>query len=121
VPLSSATTISTRIKDGLVVTSGAEFSEELLAGLTEHTLEQVRSHGIRTVVFELSALKVLDRTEFRALQAIQRMLRVLGASSVMVGLRPGIVMYLVESDEDFSDIRAFRTLEDALRALSLSD
>jgi hypothetical protein len=64
---------------------------------------------------------VLDRTEFRELRAIQHMIRVLGASSVMVGLRPGIVMYLVDSDEDLSGIRAFRTLEDALRALSLSD
>jgi rsbT antagonist protein RsbS len=111
--------ISTRIRDGLVVTAGSELSEQALLGMTETALENVRSHGVRTVIFELSALQVLDRYEFRELRAIQQMIRMLGASSVLVGLRPGIVMYLVEFDEDLSDIRAFQTLEDALNALTL--
>ena len=45
----------------------------------------------------------------------------LGAATVFVGLQPGVVLYLVEFEDDLSEVRAFLTLEDALDAFLLRD
>ena len=112
---------ATRIKDSLVVTAGSELSEPALTSIAEVSLAHVRAHAVRTVIFELSAVRVLDLAEFRELRAIQQMIRMLGAATVFVGLQPGVVLYLVEFEDDLSDVRAFLTLEDALDAFLLRD
>ena len=80
-------------------------------------LERVRGAGARAVVLELSSVRFMDRAEFDGLRALVGMLRLLGARTVLVGLRPGVVAWLVGSDVDLRGLEFERDLEGALERL----
>lgn len=109
--------VATHLEDSLVVTVGEELDGDVLAVVRQRALGALQERRCRAVLFELSALTILDRSEFGELRAIGEMVRVLGAVPVLIGLRPGLVQYLVESDVDVSGIRAFLSLEQGLAAL----
>jgi anti-anti-sigma regulatory factor len=109
--------VATRLEDCLVVTVGEELDGDVLVVVRQRTLGELQAQRCRAVIFELSALTILDRSEFRELRAIGEMVRVLGAVPVLVGLRPGLVQYLVETDVDVTGVRAFLTLEQGLAGL----
>ncbi len=98
----------------LVVTVPIEIADKLPA-LQAQVLERVRAGGLRAVVLELSAVQIMDRIEFAGLRDLAKMLRLLGARTVFVGLRPGIVAWMLANDVDVADLEIRRHLEDALR------
>jgi rsbT antagonist protein RsbS len=108
---SSATT--TLVNGCVVVTFPADLAHSLDLA-QQATLKRVRAAGARAVVLELSAVRFLDRAEFDGLRALVGMLRLLGARSVMVGLRPGVVAWLVNADVDLRGFEFERDLEAAL-------
>ena len=69
---------------------------------------------IKFLVLDLSAVPFLDLAEFDELRAVVRAIDLVGASTTVVGLRPGIIMHLIESGADTSGIRAALGLEEAL-------
>jgi anti-anti-sigma regulatory factor len=114
---SSATT--TLVSGCVVVT----FPADLADGLSEAqqaTLERVRVAGARAAVLELSAVRFLDRAEFDGLRGLVGMLRLVGARAVLVGLRPGVVAWLVSSDVDLAGLEFERDLEGALLRLGVA-
>ncbi len=107
---------TTLVRGSVVVT----FPAELAGGLdrAQHAaLERVRGAGARAVVLELSSVRFMDRAEFDGLRALVGMLRLLGARTVLVGLRPGVVAWLVGSDVDLRGLEFERDLEGALERL----
>jgi anti-anti-sigma regulatory factor len=106
--------IATRVRSCLIVTLPPDLLPELIDEVRHVTLEGLHRGGSQVVVFELSAVQVMDREDFESLQAITAMARLLGARPMWVGLRAGIVMHLVESDVDTGDVEAVRDLEEAL-------
>ena len=97
-----------------MVTVPIEIADKLPA-LQAQVLERVRAGGLRAVVLELSAVQIMDRIEFAGLRDLAKMLRLLGARTVFVGLRPGIVAWMLANDVDVADLEIRRHLEDALR------
>ena len=106
--------VTTRLESCLVVTFGEEAPEPTLEEVSRVTLEALHARRASAVLFDLTALVILDREEFRRLRAIGEMTQVLGAAPMFVGLRPGLVQYLVESDAPTEGLRAAPTLERAL-------
>ena len=51
------------------------------------------------------------------LRKIARMAEMLGAKVIFVGLKPGIIVHLLEADADVHGVRAFLGLDEALHAL----
>ena len=104
----------TQVGQCLVVTAGNDLGEQALAQLQRTALAQVSAHGLRAVVLDLAAVQVLDTHEFASLQSTAGMLRLLGAATLFVGLRPAVIAYLMQADVDVSDVAAAPDLGAAL-------
>ena len=106
-----------QIQDYLVVTLQNDLTDTQLLALRSTVLERLQRYGLAGVVLDLSGVSVLDLTEFDALRELGDMTRLLGASTVMVGLNPGIVSFLIGMDAATDDIIVARGLEDGLERL----
>ena len=61
----------------------------------------------------LSGLETLDTAEFVSLRRIITMTTVMGAESILVGMRPGIVSSLIEANADVDGLQAAVDLDAA--------
>lgn len=88
--------------------------------LGPQTLDQVRTGFIRAgsgvigVVLDCSGLEVLDSEDHECLQRIRRMLSLLGARSVLLGLKAGVVAALISLGCDGEGLDGVLGLEKAL-------
>jgi len=92
-----------------------ELDEDVIRLFQEDLLERLHSTGARGVILDVSGLETLDSEEFRALRRIIAMARIMGAESVIVGLRPGVVSALIETGADVDGLRGARNLDAAYR------
>jgi len=69
------------------------------------------------VIFDVSGLETLDSSEFADLRRIITMCKIMGAESVLVGLRPGVVSALVEAGAEVDGLRAAIDLDAAFALL----
>lgn len=109
-----STVTATNIKNNLVVTLPVDLSGGTLDHVRSVTLSAIQESKIHAVIFECSSMKFIDANEFDVLKSICSMSGVLGAKSILTGLRPEIIKYLVLADIDCSGIRAFLGLNEAL-------
>ena len=107
----------TPVKGCLVATLHADIHEHSLEHIRTATLEGASRIQAKAVIFDLSALRLLDQHEFGQLQGTAVMLRLLGCRTVLVGLSAGLVAYLVTNDVNTSGLETERGLEDALDRL----
>lgn len=107
----------TRVRDCLVATLHANQQQDSFDQISAATLAEVGHGHIKAVIFDLSAIRVMDRHEFGALNALGQMLRLLGTSALVVGLSAGVVAYLVNDDIDTSGLEVARGLEEALNRI----
>lgn len=119
--MSSETSIvATRIADCVVLTVPDDLSEERMSQLEDVARRCTVSTALRAMVFDMTALKYADATEFQALRALADSVALLGVQPLMAGLSPGIVIHLVEAGAEAGRVRTFLDLADALTALGLT-
>ena len=109
---------STRVRSALIVTLPEAIASGTLAAARSLALDAVRGQSLEFVIFDLSSVAVMDCAEFNQLRAIAEMMHLLGARTTIVGIRPGIVAYLVSNDVSIEGPAFGRELEDALDLLS---
>ena len=94
-----------------------------LAGAMERVqhiaLEGVQRSSPHAVVLEMSAVRFLDCTEFDGIRVLSGMLRLLGARCLVVGLRPGVVGWLVANEAVLDGMEFGQDLESALEQLGM--
>jgi len=106
-----------RVNDRLSVILQGDIVPETLAVLNTNLLECIQTHRITLVIFDLSAIAVLDLTEFKALHSITLMIKLMGAETIFIGFNLGIVAFLISVDADVSGINTASGLEDIDRVL----
>lgn len=112
--MSGAGAVLSRVRGTIVVTfQGAAQADALVAASRALMAELGRRHA-DAVVFEISGCEVIDLEEFNALRKLTQQVKWLGVRSVIAGLRPGIVDYLVSAGVPTSGLRLARNLEQAL-------
>ena len=77
-------------------------------------IHAVPAQRVRGVVFDVSAVRMIDSESFRHLSDTARMVALFGKEACFSGFQPGVVAALVGVGADVSGLRAFRTLEDAI-------
>lgn len=112
--------VATRIADCVVLAVPDDLAGERLRQLQDAAQRCVASASLRAMVFDMSALRYADATEFRAVAALADAMGILGVQPLMVGLNPGIIMHLVDAEADLGRMRAFLDLADALQFLGLT-
>ena len=104
-------------RDIVVASIQVDLSADVLARLRDDLLHCVNQSGSSGVVFDLSGLDTLDSGEFNGLRQIITMCKIMGAESILVGLRPGVVSSLIEAGVDADGLRAAINLDAAYAML----
>lgn len=113
--------VITRLKRTMVATLEGSIDADALEALVDSLSESQARHLADSVVFEVSACEVMDIDEFEQLHKAVRTVEWLGLRSVIAGLRPGIVTYIVSSGVELGELRTALDLELALEELSADD
>ena len=107
-----------QVSRGIVVASiQVDLNDDVLAQFQKDLLERVHQTGSGGIVLDVSGLETLDSEEFAALRRIIAMGALLGAESVLVGLRPGVVVSLVNTGAEVDGLRAAIDLDAAFALL----
>ena len=110
--------ISIQVSRGVVVASiQIDLDDDVLSRFRKDLLERIHETGSRGVILDVSGLETLDSTELAALRRIIVMTQLMGAESVLVGLRPGVVSALLEAGAEVDGLKAAVNLDAAFAVL----
>jgi rsbT antagonist protein RsbS len=104
--------VAMQVSRGVVVASiQVDLEDDVLAQFREDLLGRIHETGSNGVILDVSGLEMLDSEEFAALRRIISMTDLMGAKSVLVGLRPGVVSSLIEAGADVDGLEAAVSLD----------
>jgi rsbT antagonist protein RsbS len=108
-----------KMGDFLLVTIQVDMHDRLAFRLQDDLTSRIAATSARGVLIDISALEVVDSFTGRMLGSMTAMARVLGAETVVVGMRPTVAITLVELGLFLSGVRTALNVEkgmDLLRA-----
>jgi rsbT antagonist protein RsbS len=97
----------------IVASIQVDLTYDVLRRFRADLLEFLQRSGAQAVILDLSGLEILDLEEFEALRQTMSMVSLMGAQSIIAGMRPGVVSALIELNADVDDILAAFNLDDA--------
>ena len=104
--------VAMQLSRGVVVASiQVDLDDDVLARFREDLLRRIHETGSEGVILDVSGLETLDSEEFAALRRIMEMTSLMGAKSVLVGLQPGVVSALIETEADVDGLRTAINLD----------
>ena len=110
--------VAIQVSRNVVVASiQVDLEDDVLTQFREDLLRRIHETGSRGVILDLSGLETLDSDEFATLRRIITMSTIMGADSVLVGLRPGVVSALIEAGADVEGLRSAINLDAAFGLL----
>ena len=101
----------------IVASIQVDLTYDVLRRFRVDLLEFLQQSGAQAIILDLSGLEILDLEEFEALRQTMSMASLMGAKSIVAGLRPGIVSALIELNADVEGILAAFNLDDAFRQI----
>jgi rsbT antagonist protein RsbS len=81
-------------------------------------VDRVSSYRTRGVIVDVTALDVLDSFASRTLRDLAHMIRLRGATTVIVGIQPDVAFAMVQLGLTLEDIATALDLEEGLAFLS---
>ncbi len=99
-------------RDCVVASVQLDLRDDVLRQFQEDLLQYVQRTGAAGVIVDVTGVEVMDAEDFEALRRTLAMASVMGAQSVLVGLRPGLVSALIELGIDDEGIHATLDLDD---------
>jgi len=104
-------------RDVVVASIQVDLSEDVIERFRGDLLQRLHESGSDSVILDLSGLETIDSSEFAALRLVMKGCEIMGARSVMVGLKPGVVSSLVETGADIDGVRTALDLDAAYAML----
>ena len=95
----------------LLVTVQVDMHDRLAMSLQDDLMEQIRRTRASGVLLDISALDLVDSFIGRTIGNIAAMARVLGAATVVTGMRPAVAITLVELGLSWKGVRTALTVE----------
>jgi rsbT antagonist protein RsbS len=94
-----------------------DLREDVLRQFRTDLLEILHASGAKGVILDLGGVDVMDLEEFEALRQTLAMASLMGAHTILAGLRPGVASALVELDARVEDIHAALDLDRAFEQM----
>jgi rsbT antagonist protein RsbS len=117
-PAESVPRIPLRVSQGTVVASiQVDVDPDVLSQLQDDLLEAVQGSGATGVIIDLSALGILDPGDLDEIRSTIDMVALLGARTVLAGMRPGMISALMDLNANVDGLEAALTLDDAFQRL----
>ncbi|WP_124682007.1 STAS domain-containing protein [Candidatus Viridilinea mediisalina] len=101
-------------RDTLVVPLVGIFDHERIGLLEERVLQAVEQRGTRTLIFDITGVSCIDTHTGQAIMRCATALKLMGARTVLVGIRPEVAQTLVSLGIDLADLTTHVDLESAL-------
>jgi rsbT antagonist protein RsbS len=102
----------------IVASIQTDLSEELLRLFREDLLKLLQSSEADGIILDLSGVEIIDAEDWEAIRGTMTMANLMGARSIVAGLRPGVVSALVELEVDVENIDAALNLDEALKLMA---
>jgi rsbT antagonist protein RsbS len=106
--------------DCLLVPLHGDIPDTQADAVVNEVLEQIQQRGYFGVLVELSGVAVLDSHLCSVLAKLALAARLMGAQTVIAGMRPEIAMTLETMGIELRGIRTEATLEDALESMGIT-
>ena len=121
-PVSTANRIPLQMSNNCLVASiQIDLTADVLKQFREDLLTQLQAEHARGIILDLSGIEVMDLSDFENIRSTISMAKVMGVSSVVCGMRPGVVASIVLLGADTDEIRATRDLDMAFELLNMSE
>ena len=119
-PESAANRIPLQMSNNCLVASiQIDLTTEVLEQFRKDLLSQLQAQQARGIIFDLSGIEVMDLSDFENIRSTISMAKVMGVSSVVCGMRPGVVASVVLLGAETDEIRAARDLDMAFELLAV--
>ena len=99
--------------DHLIASIQSDLSDSEILSFRDEIAERVGLDRARGVIVDVTALDVIDSFVARSLRSLAVMLRLRGAETVIVGIRPDVAIALVHFNIDLDPVRTALDLDDA--------
>jgi rsbT antagonist protein RsbS len=106
-----------KIGEILLVSIQTDLDDRTVMDLQEDLAQRIVATGARGVVIDISALEIVDSFVGRMLATNASISRVLGAETIVVGMRPAVAITLVELGLSLPGVRTALNLERGLKLL----
>lgn len=104
-------------RGSLVVPIQGELTDDLVIRVQKEILDEVRQGRLKGVVIDLSGVNIIDIFLATAIFNTAKMASLLGAKTVVTGLRSGVVAALVDLDFDPGNVPTAQSISDGLQLL----
>lgn len=106
-----------KLGDVLLVSIQVDLHDSLALSLQDDLAARIRQTRAKGVLIDISALDVVDSFIGRVFGGIGSMARLLGATTVLVGIRPAVAITLVELGLEMEGVQTALNLEKGLEVL----
>jgi len=106
-----------RLRGVLVASLQNEMRDKVATAFQEDLLEELEKRTQKGVVIDISALETVDTYVARVLVETARMASLMGAETVLVGMRPEVAATLVRMGYAMEGVRAAMNLSEGLALL----
>jgi rsbT antagonist protein RsbS len=106
-----------RMKGYLIVAIHGSLHDRQALQLQEDILLKIEQTGANGLVLDISAVPIMDSYIARILNNIARNAQLMGAQSVIVGMRPVIAITLVTMGLEFENLETAKNLDGAIDLL----
>ena len=115
----SSSNLSIHISEGcLVVPIQGDIDDERMGEIQKLILKGVEDNRVKGVVIDVSGVRIIEPYHARIIDNTAKMIYLLGAKTVLTGIRPGVAISLADSNFDFKEIyETAGTFEEGIRKL----
>jgi anti-anti-sigma regulatory factor len=97
--------LSIHISEGcLVVPIQGELDEDRMTQIQKKILKGVENTEVKGVIIDVSGVGIIEPYLARMIDNTAKMIYLLGAKTILTGIRPGVAISLVDSKFDFKEI-----------------
>ncbi|MBO9687834.1 MAG: STAS domain-containing protein [Mitsuaria chitosanitabida] len=105
----------------LLVTIQVDLQDQTALQLQDDLANKIQDTGATGVLIDISALEIVDSFIGRMLAGISSIAKVLGATSVVVGMQPAVAITLVELGLSLQGVRTALNVERGMTLLQEAD
>lgn len=110
-----------RIGEHLLVSIQIDLHDQMALQLQDDLTAAIQRHSARGVLIDISALELVDSFIGRMISDISGMGRILGARTVVVGMRPAVAITLVELGLSLQGVETALTIERGMAQLRAAE
>lgn len=107
-----------RLKDTLIVAFQSELTDTSAVCFQNDLLDKIYSTKARGVVIDISVLDIVDSFLGRTISDTARMIKLLGADLVLVGMKPSVAITLIELGLSINNVTTALDLDTGIEKLN---